>query len=114
MLFLADADHWGHKKAKWTRRYLLGHRRILKKGRLYHTLRKSIFSKGKRRLEMQYFKTAALRRKADCNGLVVIPAQSAIKRKEPINRVPVGYGLSALRLCVWLFDNCYFELCNID
>ena len=32
MLFLADADHWGHKKAKWTRRYLLGHRRILKKG----------------------------------------------------------------------------------
>ena len=63
---------------------------------------------------MQYFKTAALRRKADCNGLVVIPAQSAIKRKEPINRVPVGYGLSALRRCVWLFDNCYFELCNID
>ena len=114
MLFLADADHGGHIKAKWTRRYLLGHRRILKKGRLYHTLRKSIFSKGKRRLEMQYFKTAALRRKADCNGLVVIPAQSAIKRKEPINRVPVGYGLSALRLCVWLFDNCYFELCNID
>ena len=48
------------------------------------------------------------------DGLVVIPAQSAIKRKEPINRVPVGYGLSALRLCVWLFDNCYFELCNID
>ena len=54
---------------------------------------------------MQYFKTAVLRRKADCNGLVVIPAQSAIKRKEPINRVPVGYGLSALRLCVWLLDN---------
>jgi hypothetical protein len=63
---------------------------------------------------MQYFKTAVLRRKAEQNGLVVIPAQSAIKRKEPINRVPVGYGLSALRLCVWLFDNCYFELCNID
>ena len=114
MLFLADADHGGHKKAKRTRRYLLGHRRILKKGRLYHTLCKSIFSKGKQRLKMQYFKTAVLRRKADCNGLVVIPAQSAIKRKEPINRVPVGYGLSALRLCVWLFDNCYFELCNID
>ena len=34
----------------------------------------------------------------------------AIKRKEPINRVPVGYGLSALRLCVWLFDNFRIEL----
>ena len=63
---------------------------------------------------MQYFKTAALRRKADCNGLVVIPAQSAIKRKEPINRVPVGYGLSALRLCVWLFDNCRMKLFYMD
>ena len=28
--------------------------------------------------------------------------------------MPTGYGLSALRLRVWLFDNCYFELCNID
>ena len=63
---------------------------------------------------MQYFKTAASRRKADLNGLVVYASAAIIKRKEPINRVPVGYGLSALRLCVWLFDNCYFELCNID
>ena len=62
---------------------------------------------------MQYFKTAALHRKADCNGLVVIPAQSAIKRKEPINRVPVGYGLSALRLCVWLLDNCCIKFIHI-
>ena len=107
MLFLAGADHERCEKVKRTRRYLLGHRRILKKGRLYHTLRKSFFSKGKRRLEMQYFKTAALRRKADCNGLVVIPAQSAIKGKKPINRVPVDNGLSALRLCVWLLDNYY-------
>ena len=38
----------------------------------------------------------------------------AIKRKEPINRVPVGYGLSALRLCVWLFDNCRIKLFYID
>ena len=51
-LFLADADYERYEKAKWTRRYLLGHRRILKKGRLYHTPRKSNFSKGKRRLEM--------------------------------------------------------------
>ncbi|UKI17443.1 MAG: hypothetical protein L6V87_06420 [Ruminococcus sp.] len=26
-------------------------------------------------------------------------------QKEPIIRAPAGYGLSALRLCVWLFDN---------
>lgn len=31
-----------------------------KKGRLYHTPRKSIFSEGKRRLEMQYFKAAVI------------------------------------------------------
>ena len=29
----------------------------------------------------------------------------AIKRKEPIIRAPIGDGLSALRLCVWLLDN---------
>ena len=81
MLFLAGADHERYGKVKWTRRYLLGHRRILKKGRLYHTLRKSFFSKGKRRLEVQYFKTAVLRLKADCNGLVLIPAQLLSKEK---------------------------------
>ena len=27
-----------------------------------------------------------------------------------IIRVPAGYGLSALRLCVWLFDNGCIEL----
>ena len=32
MLFLAGADHGRCEKTKWTRRYLLGHRRILKKG----------------------------------------------------------------------------------
>ena len=114
MLFLAGAAHGRCEKAKRTRRYLLGHRRILKKGRLYHTPRKSIFSKGKRRLEMQYFKTAVLRRKADLNGLVVYASAAIIKRKEPINRVPVGYGLSALRLCVWLFDNCCMKLFYLD
>ena len=114
MLFLAGAAHGRCEKAKQTRRYLLGHRRILKKGRLYHTPRKSIFSKGKRRLEMQYFKTAVLRRKADLNGLVVYASAAIIKRKEPINRVPVGYGLSALRLCVWLFDNCCMKLFYLD
>ena len=59
---------------------------------------------------MQYFKTAVLRLKAEQNGLVVYASAAIIKRKEPINRGPVGYGLSALRLCVWLFDNFRIEL----
>ena len=59
---------------------------------------------------MQYFKTAVLRPKAEQNGLVVYASAAIIKRKEPINRGPVGYGLSALRLCVWLFDNFRIEL----
>ena len=63
---------------------------------------------------MQYFKTAVLRRKAEQNGLVVYASAAIIKRKEPINRGPVGYGLSALRLCVWLFDNCRIKLFYID
>ena len=54
---------------------------ILKKGRLYHTPRKSNFSKGKRRLEMQYFKTAILRRKAEFNGLVMSANTVATKKK---------------------------------
>ena len=48
------------------------------------------------------------------NGLVVYASVAIIKRKEPINRVPLGYGLSALRLCVWLFDNCHIELCDMN
>ena len=63
---------------------------------------------------MQYFKTAASCRKADFSGLVVYASAAIIKRKEPINRVPLGYGLSALRLCVWLFDNCRIELCDMN
>ena len=72
MLFLAGAAHGRCEKAKRTRRYLLGHRRILKKGRLYHTLRKSIFSKGKRRPEMQYFQAAVIFAKPDgfCSGVI--------------------------------------------
>ena len=48
------------------------------------------------------------------NGLVVYASAAIIKRKEPINRGPVGYGLSALRLCVWLFDNCCMKLFYLD
>lgn len=60
--------------------------------------RKSNFTKGKRRLEMQYFKTAVPRRKAEQNGLVVYASVAIIKRKEPTIRIPLlatGY-----RLCV--------------
>ena len=46
--------------------------------------------------------------------LLCMPAQSAIKRKKPINRVPVDNGLSALRLCVWLFDNCCMKLLYLN
>ena len=48
------------------------------------------------------------------HGLVVYASADIIKRKEPINRVPVGYGLSALRLCVWLFDNGCMKLLDAD
>ena len=48
------------------------------------------------------------------NGLVVYASAAIIKRKEPIIRMPAGYGLSALRLCVWLFDNGYIELFYMD
>ena len=34
MLFFTDVDHVSFEKANETRRYLLGYRRILKKGRL--------------------------------------------------------------------------------
>ncbi len=57
---------------------------------------------------MQYFKTAVLRRKADLSGLVVYASAAIIKRKEPITRCPLGYGLSALRLSVWHF--CFFDI----
>ena len=110
MLFLTGVDHGYCKKAKRTRRYLPRYRRVLKKGRLYHTLLNPIFSKGKRRLEIFHFKTAVLRRNtlADNNGLVVWCQRTSaqkLSKKEPIIRAPAGYGLSALRLCVWLFDN---------
>ena len=62
---------WTLRKSKKDTAIPPRYRRVLKKGRLYHTPRKSNFSKGKRRLEMQYFKTAASRRKAEQNGLVV-------------------------------------------
>ena len=70
----------------------------LKKGD-FTTPRWSIFSKGKRRLEMQYFKTAASRSKAEQNGLVVYASAAIIKRNEPIIRIPLS--ATGYRLCVY-------------
>ena len=57
---------------------------------------------------------ASLSNRFDYNSFDVCVSADAIKRKEPIVRVPDGYGLSALRLCVWLFDNGYIELFYMD
>lgn len=38
-------------------------------------------------------------------GRIAAPPLRA-KKKEPITVPTMAYGLSALRLCVWLFDNC--------
>ena len=65
-------------------------------------------------LELSISRQPLLRHKVDHNGLVVCVSTDAIKRKEPIIRMPAGYGLSALRLCVWLFDNGYIELFYMD
>ena len=56
-----------------------------------------------------HFNTAVLRRKVEHNGFVVCQHR-CYQKKKPIIRVPAGYGLSALRLCVWLFDNGCIEL----
>ena len=114
MLFLAGADHERFEKAKWTRQYLLGHRRILKKGRLYHTPVDPIFQKENGGLKCNISKPPFCAPRPNKTVLLCMPAQSAIKRKKPINRVPVDNGLSALRLCVWLFDNCCMKLFYID
>ena len=54
MLFLAGADHERYGKVKWTRRYLLGHRRILKKGDFTTPPVDPIFQK-ETAAEMNYF-----------------------------------------------------------
>ena len=114
MLFLTDVGHgYCEKRQKQTRRYLQDTAISSKKGD-FNTPSVFLFFKRNRRFEICYFKTAVLRRKVDHNGLVVCVSTDAIKRKEPIIRMPAGYGLSALRLCVWLFDNGYIELFYMD
>ena len=86
MLFLADADHWGHKKAKWTRRYLLGHRRILKKGDFITPPVNPFFQKENGGLKCNISKPPFRAARPNKNGLVVFASAAIIKRIEPINR----------------------------
>ena len=71
MLFLAGADHERYGKVKWTRRYLLGHRRILKKGDFTTPPVDPIFQKENGGLKL-LFQNRRFRRKAEYNGLVVL------------------------------------------
>ena len=107
MLFLAGADHGRCEKTKWTRRYLLGHRRILKKGRLYHTLRKSFFQKENGGLKYNISKPplwATTLPRRQYNGFVVVMRQRScsvscvIIKKEPIT---IRNSLIGYRLCVF-------------
>ena len=70
-LFLAGADHGYCKKAKIDTAIPPGHRRILKKGRPYHTPRILIFQKENGGLKL-LFQNRRFRRKAEYNGLVVL------------------------------------------
>ena len=81
MLFLAGADHGRCEKAEWARRYLLGHRRILKKGRLYHTLRKSLFQKENGGLKYNISKPPFCAARPIATVLLCMPAQLLSKEK---------------------------------
>ena len=71
MLFLAGADHERYEKVKWTRRYLLGHRRILKKGRRNYAPSIPLFQKGKRRLEISFSNRRHLKSQDRCRATVL-------------------------------------------
>jgi hypothetical protein len=86
----------------------------LKKGNFTTPPVDPIFQKENGGLKCNISKPPFCAARPNGNGLVVYASAAIIKRKEPINRVPLGYGLSALRLCVWLFDNCRIELCDMN
>ena len=86
----------------------------LKKGDFTSPSVDPIFQKENGGLKCNISKPPFCAARPNKHGLVVYASAAIIKRKEPINRVPVGYGLSALRLCVWLFDNCCMKLFHID
>ena len=86
----------------------------LKKGDLTTPSVNPIFQKENGGLKCSISKPPFCAARPNKHGLVVYASAAIIKRKEPIIRVPVGYGLSALRLCVWLFDNCCMKLFHIN
>ena len=86
MLFLAGADHERYGKVKWTRRYLLGHRRILKKGDFTTPPVNPFFQKENGGLKYNISKPPFRAARPNKNGLVVFASAAIIKRIEPINR----------------------------
>ena len=86
MLFLAGADYGCCENAKWTRRYLLGQRRIPKKGDLTTPLVNPFFQKENDGLKSNISKPPFRAARPNKNGLVVFASAAIIKRIEPINR----------------------------
>lgn len=124
MLFLTDVGHgYCEKRQKQTRRYLPDTAVSLKKGD-FNTPPYSHFLKGKRRLEICYFKTAVrllyfvlAHEYPAAETTVFLLSRWADKitlltKKEPTTTLING--LSALRLCVRLCDNENFKLYCID
>ena len=77
----------------------------LKKGGFTTPSVNPIFQKENGGLKCNISKPPFCAARPNSKVLLCLPAQLLPKRKEPINRLPIGYGLSALRLCVWLFYN---------
>ena len=77
----------------------------LKKGDFITPPANPIFQKENGGSEIVISKPPFCAARPNSTVLLCLPTQLLPKRKEPINRLPIGYGLSALRLCVWLFYN---------
>ena len=88
-LFLIGADYAGYKKAKWTQRYLLVYRRILKKGQLYPPSVNPFFQKETGGLKCNISKPP-FRTARPITTVLFYTSAGTIKRKEPIIRAPVG------------------------
>ena len=81
MLFLAGADHERYGKVKWTRRYLLGHRRILKKGDFTTPPVDPIFQKENGGLKCNISKPPFCAARPNKTVLLCMPAQLLSKDK---------------------------------
>ena len=63
---------------------------------------------------MQYFKTAFLRRKAERKRSCCVCQRSYYQKKRADKPCASWLRVIGLRLCVWLFDNCHIELCDMN